>query len=47
VLPAHGRLTILLELQFLVGQAPFHVDSPHELHVTLVAAVSGTPFDAN
>ena len=47
VLPAHGRLTIPLELQFLVGQAPFYVDGPHELHVTLVATISGTPFYAN
>ena len=40
VLPAHGRLTIPLELQFTVGQAPYYVDGPHELHVTVFAAVS-------
>jgi hypothetical protein len=41
VLPAFGRLTIPLQLQFRVGQAPFYVDGPHDLHVTVLATVSG------
>jgi hypothetical protein len=37
VVAAHERLTIPLTLQFTVGQAPFYVDGPHELHVSVLA----------
>ncbi len=40
MLTAHGRLTIPLTLQFVVGQPPFYIDGPHELHVTIVAQAS-------
>jgi len=40
VLAAHGRLTIPLELRFVIGQAPFYVDGPHELHVVVIASAS-------
>jgi hypothetical protein len=39
VLVANGRLTIPLELRFVIGQAPFYVDGPHELHVVVIASV--------
>ena len=39
VLPANGRLTIPLELRFVVGQEPFYVDGPHELLVMVIASV--------
>jgi len=42
VLPAHGSLTIPVQVQFLVSQKPYYVDGPHELLVTLVASVGGT-----
>jgi hypothetical protein len=41
VLPPNGQLVIPLELQFQVRQAPFYVDGPHELVVTVVATASG------
>jgi hypothetical protein len=40
VLAAHGRLTIPLELRFIIGQAPFYVDGPHELQVIVIASAS-------
>jgi hypothetical protein len=40
ILTAHGHLSIPLTLQFVVGQAPFYIDGPHELHVTIVAPLS-------
>ena len=40
VLAAHGRLTIPLELRFVIGQAPFYVDGPHELQVIVIASGS-------
>jgi hypothetical protein len=30
---------IPLQVQFLVGQAPYYVDGPHELKVMLMAVV--------
>ena len=42
VLPAYGAFTIPLKVQFLVGQAPYYVDGPHELLVTLGAVIDGT-----
>jgi hypothetical protein len=40
VLAAHGRLTIPLELRFVIGQAPFYVDGPHELQIVVMASAS-------
>jgi hypothetical protein len=40
VLAAHGRLTIPIELRFVIGQPPFYVDGPHELHVIVIATAS-------
>ncbi len=40
LLSPNGHLSIPLTLQFVVGQAPFYIDGPHELHVTIVAPLS-------
>ena len=40
VLRARGSLAIPLQVQFLIGQAPYYSDGTHELKVTLVAVVN-------
>lgn len=40
VLQARGSLEIPVQVQFLIGQAPYYIDGPHELKVTLFALVN-------
>jgi hypothetical protein len=40
VLSPHGHLSIPLTLRFVVGQAPFYIDGPHQLQVVIAAPVS-------